>query len=74
MNKGIGLLITIVIAIIFIFAGILMVSSIPTKEERENIIKQQESCEHNWVVTSKYDILWESFRTISKCSKCGKEV
>lgn len=34
----------------------------------------QDECVHDWVVTSKYNILTNSYKTISKCSKCGKEV
>lgn len=34
--------------------------------------KQVKECEHDWVVTSKYNFWTNSYRTISKCSKCGK--
>lgn len=43
-------------------------------EEHENIVNNMEKCEHDWVVTSKYDFFRESYKTITKCSKCGKEV
>lgn len=43
-------------------------------EKHENIINNMENCEHDWVVTSKYDFFRESYKTITKCSKCGKEV
>ena len=33
-----------------------------------------ESCEHDWVITSKYDFWRQSYKTISKCSKCGEEI
>lgn len=38
----------------------------------ENQIIQE--CEHDWVVTSEYSWIFESYRTVSKCSKCGKVV
>lgn len=43
-------------------------------EEQHRIESLQAECEHDWVVTSKYDFIWRQFRTISKCSKCGKEI
>ena len=36
--------------------------------------KQVKECEHDWVVTSKYNFWTESYKTISKCSKCGKVI
>ena len=33
-----------------------------------------ENCEHDFVVTSKYDFWRSSYKTISKCTKCGKIV
>jgi len=38
------------------------------------IPKVQQGCEHDWVVTSEYDFIFKSYKTISKCSKCGKKV
>lgn len=43
-------------------------------EQHENIVNNMENCEHDWVVTSKYDFFRESYKTITKCSKCRKEV
>lgn len=43
-------------------------------EKHKNIVSNMENCEHDWVVTSKYDFFRESYKTITKCSKCGKEV
>lgn len=31
-------------------------------------------CEHEFAVTSKYNWLLGSYKTISKCIKCGKEI
>ena len=33
-----------------------------------------ENCEHDFVITSKYDFWRSSYKTISKCLKCGKIV
>lgn len=38
------------------------------------IPKVQQECEHDWVVTSEYNFIFNSYKTISKCSKCGKKV
>ena len=34
----------------------------------------EEECEHDWVITSKYSFWADAYKTISKCSKCGKTV
>lgn len=31
-------------------------------------------CEHDWVIGSEYSIWGRGYRTVSKCSKCGKVV
>lgn len=31
-------------------------------------------CEHDWVTGSEYNFWTNSYRTVSKCSKCGKVV
>lgn len=33
-----------------------------------------ENCEHDFVITSKYVFWRNSYKTISKCTKCGKVV
>lgn len=38
------------------------------------IPKVQQECEHDWVVTSEYDFIFKSYKTVSKCSKCGKKL
>ena len=74
MSKVITVITTLMIAIVFVICGILTMKSIPKTGDMENIIRQQENCEHEWVITSKYDFMRESYKTISKCSKCGKEI
>lgn len=41
------------------------------QEEQERI---QEECQHDWTITSEYSFWTDSYRTISKCSKCGKVI
>ena len=31
-------------------------------------------CNHEFIVTSEYDWWWRSYRTFSKCVKCGLEM
>ena len=38
----------------------------------EQAIEQLTECEHDWVVTSKYNFWLKCYKTVSKCSKCGK--
>lgn len=40
----------------------------------ETINTEIENCEHDFVITSKYDFWRNSYKTISKCTKCGKIV
>ena len=67
---------TIIIVSILVFAAIVIgkLSMNPKNEIDENIIKIQENCQHDWVITSKYDLMRDAFKTISKCTKCGKEI
>lgn len=32
------------------------------------------TCDHEFVVSSEYDWWWRSYKTFSKCYKCGLEV
>ena len=36
--------------------------------------KIEVTCEHEYVITSEYDWFHESYRTVSKCAKCGHVV
>ena len=80
-QKGITLVSLIVtIIVLVILAGIsvgILLGSTDISQHQNSIIqrqKEQEDCEHDWVITSKYDYFRECYKTISKCSKCGKEV
>ena len=78
--KGItlvSLVITIIVLLILAGTSIAIVfgeSGMLNETKREEIMKTQENCKHEWVTTSTYDYFRESYKTISKCSVCGKEV
>lgn len=66
---------------IFILIGIMIAGAILltgcTEVDPNQIAEQErieEECEHDWVVTSEYSWIFESYRTVTKCSKCGKVV
>jgi hypothetical protein len=40
----------------------------------ETVDNSVENCEHDWVVSSEYSVWGRGYRTVSKCSKCGKVV
>lgn len=40
----------------------------------DNSVETVDNCEHDWVVVSKYHFLTQSWRNISKCSRCGEVV
>lgn len=78
-NRGMSLvtlIITIFVLIVLgiITAGFVKSSSNMNLENQQVTNSKQENCNHEWVMTSKYDFLRECYKTISKCSKCGKEV
>ena len=80
LNEGISLIsitITSIVVMIFLAIVIFLIGYKLTSNYQpidENTIKKQENCQHEWVITSKYDLIRDAYRTISKCSKCGKEI
>ena len=46
----------------------------PVENYVETVDNSVENCEHDWVITSEYSWYRGQYRTISKCSKCGKVV
>lgn len=40
----------------------------------ETVDNSVENCEHDWVVSSEYSVWGRGYRTVSKCSKCGRVV
>lgn len=44
------------------------------KRPVETVDNSVENCEHDWVISSEYSVWGRGYRTVSKCSKCGKVV
>lgn len=68
----IGIIALFIIAIAIFIIGSVLIEDTDTQENID--IYEVQQCEHEWVVSSKYDLLFKSYKTISKCAKCGKEV
>lgn len=80
-NKGIsitGLVITIMVLLLIESLSILILVRVnvftKTEKEGKQETNAQVNCEHDWVITSEYSFWFNSYRTVSKCSKCGKVV
>lgn len=80
-NKGIsitGLVITIMVLLLIASLSILILvranEFTKTEKEGKQETNAQVNCEHDWVVTSQYSFWFNCYRTVSKCSKCGKVV
>lgn len=74
-HKGITLvtlIITIIVLVILAGIGIDLIMEKNMKYVNETNI--EEYCNHEFVITSKYDWYRESYKTISKCTKCEKEI
>lgn len=76
-NKGltlVALIVTIIILLIISFLTLAVI--IPWNDMKNTSINintnEQIECEHEWVVTSEYNFWLNKYKTISKCSKCGK--
>lgn len=64
------LIIVIIILIVANYIGT-MNKAAETNDVEANGV---ETCEHDWVVCSKYVFWTNSYKIINKCSKCGKIV
>lgn len=76
-EKGItlvALIVTIIVLLILAGISIEMIMNTNINEYSNSIIQQEENCQHEYVITSKWDYFKDCYKTISKCSKCGKEV
>ena len=77
-TKGITLVaLVVIIIILLILAGVtleIIMPKITNENANTEPTVKQEHCQHEYVITSKWDFFRESYKTISKCSKCGKEV
>lgn len=69
---------TISIAVLLcILTGCIDTTENTTNTVKENIVTNnttEAECEHDWVITSRYSLWADAYKTISKCSKCGKTV
>ena len=72
--------VTICIYIMFCVLGlgfmlfVLELDKVTVMETVDNSVETVDNCEHDWVITSEYSWYRGQYRTISKCSKCGKVV
>ena len=79
MEKTLFNLAAVIISFAIIVAFVLVIGlcieeTPPGPATVETVTVEQTPCEHNYVTTSKYMWLRQSYRTISKCTKCGKEI
>jgi len=63
--------ITTIICLTIVLASIVITIN---TNKAETVNTEIENCEHDFVITSKYDFWRSSYKTISKCTKCGKVV
>lgn len=63
--------ITTIICFAIVLASIVIAIN---TNKTETVNTEIENCEHDFVITSKYDFWRNSYKTISKCAKCGKIV
>lgn len=70
------ILITTIIMIVTI--GVIVANFLPTTNQgsqtQQIITQQYKKCDHEFVMTSKWDSYHQQYKTISKCIKCGLEI
>ena len=72
-KEVIGMTMIVIVIIIGIAVTIRLAGTLPEIKMQEQVIVKP--CEqHEYVTTSRYNWFLESYKTISKCTKCGKEV
>lgn len=69
--KDLTCAITTIICLTIVLASIVITIN---TNKAETVNTEIENCEHDFVITSKYDFWRSSYKTISKCTKCGKVV
>lgn len=69
--KGLTYAITTMICFTIVLVSIVIAIN---TNKTETVNTEIENCEHDFVITSKYDFWRSSYKTISKCAKCGKIV
>lgn len=68
MNKGF----TLIEFIIYVSGALILGIILYNFEQITNV--EDVNCGHEYVITSKYDLLLGQYRTISKCVNCGYEI
>lgn len=68
MNKGLTMLELLIYTALVLIVGTI-IYGLDNTANVENI-----NCEHEYVVSSKYNYLRGQYKTISKCAKCGYEI
>ena len=68
MNKGLTMIELLIYTALVLIVGVL-IYGLDNATNVEDI-----NCEHEYVVSSRYDWLFEQYKTISKCTKCGYEI
>ena len=63
-------MIGIVFLVVVIYGTIKWFDTMPPPQEQVVVPCEQ----HEYVITSKYNWFLDKYKTISKCTKCGKEV
>lgn len=63
-------LILIVFALFFV--GVLTDNTTTQNTTIQNTVDKE--CQHDWVTSSKYMLFTHSYKVVSVCSKCGKEM
>lgn len=56
------------VLVIMIIVSVFVLTGCTDTNNTEN------KCEHDWVVTSEYSFFTNSYKTVSKCSKCGQVI
>lgn len=73
-NKMLKISVLVIMLVVTIFALSACTETNNTENNVSTTNVEVTECEHDWVVTSKYSFFTDSYKTVSKCSKCGKVV
>lgn len=67
----------VIILILVLIGGMLLMTGCLKMTENIESTSQKEQiteCDHDWVTVSEYSFWANSYKIVSKCSKCGKVV
>lgn len=68
------MILLVIIILVIASYNITMILPLNKAVETNDTETSVETCEHDWVVCSKYVFWTNSYKIINKCSKCGKIV